>query len=117
MEELTRLQASQQAFHTHMTRIFNKVEETLASELTYLNTTINQLEKEQIIKLDTQITELLKDATELEEYYGTRRVTRHNIGENEFVEKTCGIISATIPSQEESDRDMKLYCKTQNLRK
>jgi len=43
------------------------MEETLASELTYLNTTINQLEKEQIIKLDTQITELLKDATELEE--------------------------------------------------
>ena len=67
MEELTRLQASQQAFHTHMTRIFNKVEETLASELTYLNTAINQLEKEQIIKLDTQITELLKDAPELEE--------------------------------------------------
>jgi len=55
-------------------RIFNKVEETLAYELdelavTYLNTAISQLEKkeEQIVKLDKRITELLRDATELEE--------------------------------------------------
>ena len=33
MEELTGLQASRRAFRSHVTRILNKVEETLAKEL------------------------------------------------------------------------------------
>jgi len=65
------------------------VEETLAYELdelplTYLNTAFSQKsKKEKIVKLDKQITELLQDATELEEAIMESGVTRHNIGENE----------------------------------
>ena len=74
MEELTCLQASQRAYCSHVTRILNKVEETLATELdklaiTYLNMAVTQLErkKEQIVQLDKQIFELIQDATVLEE--------------------------------------------------
>ena len=74
MEELTRLQASRRAFRSHVTRILNKVEETLAKELdelaiTYLNTAVTQLERkrEQIVQLDEQIFVRIQDATALEE--------------------------------------------------
>jgi len=56
-----------------MTRILNKVEDTLANEidelvLTYLRTAITQLEKkwEQIIKVDECIIEHIQDVDELE---------------------------------------------------
>jgi len=62
IEELTCLQTLWRAYRSHVTRIFNKVEETLANKIddlaiTYLRTAITQLEKkkEQIIKLDEQI--------------------------------------------------------------
>ena len=74
MEELTRLQASRRSFRSHVTRILNKVEETLAKELdelaiTYLNTAVTQLERkrEQIVQLDEQIFVRIQDATALEE--------------------------------------------------
>ena len=56
-----------------MSRILNKVEDILAKEidelaLEYLKTAITQLEKkgEQIIDLDSKITELIQDPDELE---------------------------------------------------
>ena len=74
MEELARLQASRRAYRSHVTRILNKVEETLATTIdelaiTYLNTAVTQLEKkkEQIVQLDQQIFALIQDATALEE--------------------------------------------------
>ena len=73
MEGLTCLQTSQRAYRSHVTKIFNKVDETLANKIdelaiTYLSTTVAQLEKkkEQIGKLDQQILDLIQDATELE---------------------------------------------------
>ena len=73
MEELARLQASRRACHSHVTRIFHKVEETLATELdelaiTYLNTAVTQLErkKKRIMQLDQQIFVLLQDASTLD---------------------------------------------------
>ena len=74
MEQLTRLQTSRRAYRSHVTRILNKVDETLDKEidelaLTYLTTAVSQLEKkhEQITKLDEQIAELIQDPGELEE--------------------------------------------------
>ena len=74
MEQLTRLRTSRRAYRSHVTRILNKVEETLTKEiddlaLTYLKTAVSQLEKklEQITKLDAQITELIDEPGELEE--------------------------------------------------
>ena len=74
MDELTCHKTSRRAYHSHATRIFNKVEETLATELdelavTYLNTAVAQLEKKksQIVALDEQIFALIEDTTELEE--------------------------------------------------
>ena len=74
MEGLARLRASRRAYRAHVTRIFGKVEETLASQIdelatTYLTTAISQLEKkkEQIVKLDEQIFELIEDSSELED--------------------------------------------------
>ena len=73
MEGLTRLRTSKSAYRSHITRIFGKVEETLASKIdeltiTYLNTGISQLEKkkEQIVQLNEQIFELIEDPSELE---------------------------------------------------
>jgi len=66
--------ANSRAYHSHVTRILNKVEDTLAKEidelaLTYLKTSVTQLEKkhEQIYKADTQIAELIQEPGELEE--------------------------------------------------
>jgi len=74
LEQLTRLQTSCRAYRSHVSRILNKVEDTLAKEidelaLTYLKTTVTQLEKkhEQICKADTQIAELIQEPRELEE--------------------------------------------------
>ena len=74
MKGLTQLQTSQSTYRSHITRIFGKVEETLASKIdelttTYLNTAISQLEKkkEQIVQLDEQIFELIEDPSKLEE--------------------------------------------------
>ena len=74
MEQLTRLRTSHRAYRLHVTRILNKVEETLTKKiddlaLTYLKTAVSQLEKklEQITKLDAQITELIDEPGELEE--------------------------------------------------
>ena len=74
MEGLIRLQTSQRAYRSHVTRIFNKVEETLANEIdeltiTYLNTTVAQLEKkkEQIVKLDQQIVKLDQQIVKLDQ--------------------------------------------------
>ena len=62
MEELTRKWTSQKAYCSHLSRILNKVEDTLANDidelaLMYLKTAITQLEKkqEQIIHLDQQL--------------------------------------------------------------
>jgi len=74
MEQLTRLRTSRRAYRSHVTRILNKVEETLTKEiddlaLTYLKTAVSQLDKklEQITKLDAQITDLIDEPDELEE--------------------------------------------------
>ena len=74
MKRLTRLRTSRRAYRSHVTRIFGKVVETLATELdelvvTYLNTAVTQLEKkkEQIVALDEQIFELIQESTKLEE--------------------------------------------------
>ena len=73
MEQLTRLQTSRRAYRSHVTRILNKVEDTLAKEidelaLTYLKTAVTQLEKKhaQICKADTEIAELIQEPEELE---------------------------------------------------
>ena len=73
MEESARLRTSQKAYRSHVTRILNKVEETLANDidelaLTYLKTAMTQLEKkkEQIAAIDQRIIELTQDADELE---------------------------------------------------
>ena len=73
MERLTHLQTSHRAYHSHVTRILNKVKKTLAKginelALTYLKTAVTQLEKkhEQICKVDTQIADLIQEPEELE---------------------------------------------------
>ena len=50
MEELTRLQASRKGYRSHVTRSFNKVEETIIKDanefsITYVKTAVDQLEK------------------------------------------------------------------------
>ena len=72
MEQLTCLRTSRRAYCSHVMRILNKVEETLTKEiddltLTYLKTTVSQLEKklEKITKLDAQKTELIDEPGEL----------------------------------------------------
>ena len=74
MEQLTRLQTSRRTYRSHVTRILNKVDETLDKEidelaLPYLTTAVSQLEKKhgQITKLDEQIAELIQDPGGLEE--------------------------------------------------
>ena len=73
MEEPARLRTSRKAYRSHVTRILNKVDDTLANEidelaLTYLRTAITQLEKkkERITTLDQQIIDLAQDPDELE---------------------------------------------------
>jgi len=73
MDEPARLQTSRKAYHSHVTRILNKVEDTLANEIdelaiTYLKTAVTQLEKkrEQIIKVDEQIVNLVQTKDDLE---------------------------------------------------
>jgi len=73
MEESDRLRTSRKAYCAHITRILNKVEAMLDTEinelaLTYLRTAIAQLEKkkEQITTLDQQIIDLTQDSDELE---------------------------------------------------
>ena len=73
MEEPARLRTSRKAYRSHVTRILNKVDDTLANEidelaLTYLRTAITQLEKknERITTLDQQIIDLAQDPNELE---------------------------------------------------
>ena len=67
MDEPARLRTSRKAYRSHVTRILNKVEDTLANEIdelaiTYLKTAITQLEKkrEQIVKVDEQIVNLVQ---------------------------------------------------------
>ncbi|XP_065884078.1 uncharacterized protein [Dysidea avara] len=74
MEELTRLQTSRRAYRSHVTRIFNKIEDTLKHEIdelaiTYLRTAVTQLEKklDQIVKMDQEICGLIEDANTLED--------------------------------------------------
>ena len=73
MEESACLRTSRKAYRSHVTRILNKVEETLANDidalaLTYLKTAMTQLEKkkEQIAAIDQRIIERAQDADELE---------------------------------------------------
>ena len=73
MEELARKRTSRKAFRSHVTRILNKVEETLSNDidelaLTYLKTAISQLEKKQgqITDLNQRIAKLIQDPDELE---------------------------------------------------
>ena len=73
MEESDHLRTSRKAYRAHVTRILNKVEATLDTEidelaLTYLRTAIAQLEKkkEQITTLDQRIIDLTQDSDELE---------------------------------------------------
>jgi len=73
MEESDGLQTSRKAYHAHVTRILNKVETTLDTEinelaLTYLRMAIAQLEKEkeQTTTFDQRIIDLTQDSGELE---------------------------------------------------
>ena len=73
MEESDHLGRSWKAYHMHVTRILNKVEATLDTDidelaLTYLRMANTQLEKkkEQIITLDQHIIDLIQDPDELE---------------------------------------------------
>ncbi|XP_065896204.1 uncharacterized protein [Dysidea avara] len=73
MEEPARLRTSRKAYRAHVTRILNKVDDTLANDLdelalTYLRTAITQLEKkkEQITALDQRIIDLIQNPDELE---------------------------------------------------
>ena len=73
MEEPARLRTSRKAYRSHVTRILNKVDDTLVNDideltLTYLRTAITQLEKkrEQITTLDQRIIDLVQDPDELE---------------------------------------------------
>ena len=70
MEELTHLQTS---YRSHVTRIFNKAEETIAKDadefsVTYLRTAADQLQKkkELIQRIDMQIAELIETPDTLE---------------------------------------------------
>ena len=72
MEEPECLRTSWKAYHMYVTRILNKVEATLDTDinelaLTYLRMAITQLEKrEQITTLDQRIIDLVQDPDELE---------------------------------------------------
>ena len=96
MEELTRLQTSRRAYRSHVTRIFNKVEEALAKEIdelgvTYLKTAVTQLEKkrEQIVKLDQQILDRLQDPTDLEDAIMDSEELQDSISEKINELNTC----------------------------
>ena len=73
MEELTRLQASRKGYCSHVTRIFNKADETIAKDadefsVTYLRTAVDQLQKkkELIQRIDTRIAEFIETPDALE---------------------------------------------------
>lgn len=70
MDETGRLRTSRKAYWVHVTRILNKVDDTLTNDVDELalRTMITQLEKkkEQITALDQQIIDLVKDPDELE---------------------------------------------------
>jgi len=73
MEESDRLRTSQKTYRAHITRILNKVEATLDTEidelaLSYLRMAITQLEKkkEKITTLDQRIIDLIQDSDDLE---------------------------------------------------
>ena len=73
MEEPEHLRTSRKAYRAHVTRILNKVDATLDTDidelaLTYLRTAITQLEKkkEQITTLDQRIIDLVQDPDDLE---------------------------------------------------
>ena len=74
MEELARLQASRKGYKSHVTRLYNKVDEILSSELnefsvTSLTTAIEQLnkKKETLSQIDRRVTELIESPEDLEE--------------------------------------------------
>ena len=74
MEDLARLQASRKGYKSHVTRLYNKVDEILSSELnefsvTSLTTAIEQLnkKKETLAQIDGRVTELIESPEDLEE--------------------------------------------------
>ncbi|XP_065893821.1 uncharacterized protein [Dysidea avara] len=74
MEDLTRLQASRKAYKSHVTRLYNKIDDLFNSEtddytITTLTTAVEQLSSKQtkIAELDERITTLIKEPEELTE--------------------------------------------------
>ena len=68
MEELTRLQASRKGFKSHVTRLYNKVEELIDNEVdeysvALLTKTMEQLRSkgDKLNKIDEQIVTLIND--------------------------------------------------------
>ena len=132
MEQLTRLQTSRRAYRSHVTRILNKVEETLAKEidelaLTYLKTALTQLEKkhEQICKADTQIAELIQEPEQLEEAILDSEELQDLIIENinelnkrvEILSRQPSCITPILPqdSDEESETNSALESQQENV--
>ena len=75
MEELTRLQASCKGFKSHVTRLYNKVDELIDNEVdeysvALLTKTMEQLRSkgDKLNKIDEQIVTLINDPEELEYY-------------------------------------------------
>ena len=75
MEELTRLQASRKGFKSHVTRLYNKVDELIDNEVdeysvALLTKTMEQLRSkgDKLNKIDEQIVTLINDPEELEYY-------------------------------------------------
>ncbi|XP_065886666.1 uncharacterized protein [Dysidea avara] len=74
MEDLTHLQASRKAYKSHVTRLYNKIDDLFDSEtddytITTLTTAVEQLSSKQtkIAELDERITTLIKEPEELTE--------------------------------------------------
>ena len=74
MEELAQLQASRKGYKSHVTWLYNKVNEILSSELnefsiTSLTTAIEQLnkKKETLSQIDRRVTELIESPEDLKE--------------------------------------------------
>ena len=75
MEQLDRLQASRKGFKSHVTRLYNKVDELIYNEVddysvALLIKAMEQLKSkgDKLNKIDEQITTLIDDPHELEEY-------------------------------------------------
>ena len=99
MEQLTYLQASRKGLKSHVTRIYNKIDSLIEQEaddysIPLLTKAMEQLQDNanKLYKIDEQITSLINDPHELENYIVESEELNDEISDKLTRVKTCTIV-------------------------